>query len=57
LSGALYTNESAGRLFGERLKADGDRVTYVRLTNSDHNNVGPGDLGTVLDALVPNARE
>jgi hypothetical protein len=53
LSGPLYTNESAGQLFVERLKTDGDAVTYVRLTNSDHNTVGPDDLGTVLDALVP----
>jgi hypothetical protein len=57
LSGDLYTNESAGQLFAQWLKADGDTVTYTRLTDSDHNNVGPEDLGTVLDVLVPNARE
>jgi acetyl esterase/lipase len=57
LSGDLYTNESAGQLFTERLKVDDDTVTYIRLTHSDHNSVGPEDLGTVLDALVPNARE
>ena len=57
LSGAQYTNESAGQPFAERLKTDGDTVTYLRLTNSDHNNVGPDDLGSVLDQLVPNAWE
>ena len=42
--------------FVERLKAEGDTVTYIRLTSSNHNNVGPEDLGTVLNVLVPGAR-
>jgi Carboxylesterase family len=57
LSGDQYTNESAGQLFAERLKTDGDRVTYIRLTDSDHNHTGAEDLGTVLDVLVPNAQQ
>ena len=57
LSGDLYTNESAGQLFAERLKAERDKVTYVRLTDSDHNTVGPKDLETVLDLLVPKTQQ
>ena len=56
LGGDLYTNESAGQLFAEWLKADGDAVTYIRLTASTHNSVGPEDLETVLEALVPKAQ-
>ena len=46
LSGALYTNESAGQLFAEWLKTDGDTVTSARLTDSTHNSVGSADQGT-----------
>jgi len=51
--GDRITNESIEQLLVERLKADGDTVTYVRLTDSSHMNLGPQGMESFLDALVP----
>jgi predicted esterase len=56
LSGDLYTNGSVAPLFVERLKADGDTVTFIKLTDSSHNALGPKGIESLLEALVPNAR-
>ena len=56
LSGDLYTNGSVAPLFVERLKADGDTVTYIKLTDSNHTTLGPEDMKTFLEALVPKAQ-
>jgi hypothetical protein len=53
LSGDLYTQTSIEQLFVERLKADGDTVTHVRLKGFDHETLSAEDLKSVLDALVP----
>ncbi len=53
LEGDLITNESIEQLLVERLKADGDKVTYVRLTGSTHTNLSTEGMESVLDALVP----
>jgi acetyl esterase/lipase len=53
LSGDLYTNGSVAPLFVERLKADGDTVTYIKLTDSSHNTLGPEGMKSFLEALVP----
>jgi hypothetical protein len=47
------TNEEVERLFVERLEADGDAVTYIRLSRSTHEEVVPADFEIFLDALVP----
>jgi hypothetical protein len=39
VDGILTWEDSAGHLFAERLKADGDTVTHIRLISSDHNTV------------------
>jgi hypothetical protein len=56
LSGDLYTNGSVAPLFVERLKADGDTVTYIKLTDSSHNTLGPEGMKSFLEALVPKAQ-
>ena len=53
LSGDLYTQTSIEQLFVERLKADGDTVTHIRLKGFDHETLSAEDLKSVLDALVP----
>ncbi len=55
LSGNLYVNGSVAPLFVERLKADGDMVTFIKLSDSNHNTLGPEDTKTFLEALVPKA--
>jgi hypothetical protein len=55
LGGDLITNESIEQLLVERLKADGDEVTYVRLADSTHTNLSAEGMESLLDALVPNA--
>jgi hypothetical protein len=54
LGGDLITNESIEQLLVERLKADGDEVTYVRLADSTHTLLGEKGMESLLDALVPN---
>jgi hypothetical protein len=60
LSGALYTNGSAASLFVERLKADGDTVIFIRLSDSTHGTLGPEGMKfagacmpTLDDSLLP----
>ena len=57
LEGDLITNESIEQLLVERLKADGDTVTYVRLTDSTHTLLGEKGMESLLDALVPTPQE
>ena len=40
----------------ERLKADGDTVTKVRLSDSTHAKLSPNRMESFLDALVANAQ-
>jgi acetyl esterase/lipase len=56
LSGDLYVNGSVAPLFVERLKADGDTVTYIRLSDSNHTTLGPEGMKSFLEALVPKAQ-
>jgi hypothetical protein len=49
-------NEVSLKLFVQRLKADGDAVTYVRLTDSTHAELGPNGMESLLDALVPSTQ-
>lgn len=56
LRGDFYTNDGPERLFVERVKADGDTVTYVRLTDSTHESLGEQGMESFLDALVPNTK-
>jgi hypothetical protein len=56
LKGNLLTNESIEQLLVQRLKADGDKVTYVQLTDSSHEVLGEKGMESFLDALVPNAQ-
>lgn len=56
LSGDLITNQSIEQLLVKRLRADGDDVTYIRLSDSSHTNLGPEGMKSLLDALVPNAQ-
>ena len=44
------------RLLAERLRADGDTVTYVILTDSTHWDLGRKGMQSLLDALVPNTQ-
>ena len=53
LSGDLFTQTSIEQLFVERLKADGDTVTHIRLKDSTHDQLSTEDLKSLLDALVP----
>jgi predicted esterase len=57
LKGNLITNESIEQLLVQRLKADGDKVTYVRLTDSSHEELGPLGMKSFLEALVPSAQQ
>jgi hypothetical protein len=56
LKGDVYLNEDMLKLFVQRLKAAGDTVTYVRLTDSTHEVLGPDGLESLLDALVPSTQ-
>ncbi len=56
LSGGRYTNGGVAPLLVERLKADGDTVTYVPLTDSTHEDLGPLGMESLLEALVPDAK-
>ena len=56
LKGDYYLNEDLLRLFVQRLKADGDAVTYVRLTDSTHAVLGEKGMESLVDALVPSTQ-
>jgi acetyl esterase/lipase len=56
LAGDRYVNESVQQLLVERLKADGDTVTYVRFTDSKHTLLGRQGLASLVDACVPNTQ-
>jgi hypothetical protein len=56
LKGNVYLNEDMLKLFVQRLKAAGDTVTYVRLTDSTHELLGEEGLESLLDALVPSTQ-
>ncbi len=56
LSGGLYTQTSIEQLFVERLKADGNTVTHINLTDSTHTNLSPEGMESLVNALVPNAQ-
>ena len=56
LEGDLITNESIEQLLVQQLQADGDKVTYVRLTGSTHTNLSTEGMESFLDALVPGAK-
>jgi acetyl esterase/lipase len=49
----LYVNGDGMRLLADRMRADGDAVTYVTLTDSTHWKLGPQGMASLLDALVP----
>ena len=55
-AGERYLNEDLLKLFVQRLRADGDTVTYVRLTDSTHAVLGQKGMESLLDALVPSAQ-
>ena len=57
LSGDLYINGSVAPFFVGRLKADGDTVTFIRLTDSTHGTLGPEGMKSFLEALVPSAKQ
>ena len=50
-----YLNGAGMKLFAERLRADGDTVTYVTLTDSTHWKLGDEGMESLLGALVPDA--
>ena len=56
LEGGLYLNGDGMKLLAERLRADGDTVTYVTLTDSTHWDLGRKGMQSLLDALVPNTQ-
>jgi len=49
-------NEDVLKLFVQRLEAAGDAVTYVRLTDSTHAELGENGMEGLLDALVPSTQ-
>jgi hypothetical protein len=51
-----YINKSVLELLVERLRAVGDTVTYVRLSDSTHPVLGPKGMESLLDALVPSVQ-
>lgn len=53
--GGTYLNGAAMQLAAERLRAAGDTVTYVTLTDSTHWKLGDKGIESLLDALVPEA--
>ena len=56
LQGDYSMNEDVLKLFVQRLEADGDAVTYVRLTDSTHAELGENGMEGLLDALVPSTQ-
>lgn len=50
-------NEDLLRLFVQRLNAAGDKVAYVRLTDSTHSELGTNGMESLVDALVPSAQQ
>jgi hypothetical protein len=52
----VYFNSSGLKLFTERLRADGDTVSYITLVNSTHTDWSKEGLQSLLDAIVPNAQ-
>jgi hypothetical protein len=54
--GDRITNESIEQLLVERLEADDDTVTYVRLTDSSHEYLSPEGMESLLDALLPTSQ-
>ena len=49
-------NEDVLKLFVQRLKAAGDTVIYVRLTDSTHTVLSPEGMKSLLDAVVPHTQ-
>jgi len=56
LKSDVYLNEDMLKLFVQRLKAAGDAVVYVRLTDSTHAELGENGMEGLLDALVPSTQ-
>jgi hypothetical protein len=54
--GHRFTNDSVQALLVQRLRAAGDAVTYVRLTDSTHTWLSSEGMKSLLDALVPNTQ-
>lgn len=56
LKDGSFLNEDLLKLFVQRLKAAGDTVTYVRLTDSSHAELGEEGMESLLDALLPSTQ-
>jgi hypothetical protein len=54
--GERIQNDSGLELFVKRLQADGDKVTFVRLTDSTHAVLSAKGMESVLEAIVPNVK-
>jgi outer membrane protein assembly factor BamB len=55
-NGGRYNSSEGLRLFAERLRADGDTLTYIALTDSSHWELGKRGMASMLDALVPSSQ-
>jgi len=56
LQGDYSMNEDVLKLFVQRLEADGDAVTYVRLTDSTHAELGKNGMESLVETLVPSTQ-
>jgi acetyl esterase/lipase len=54
--GGRFINDGALKLLVQRLRAAGDKATYVQLTDSTHTVLGDRGMESLLNALVPSAR-
>ena len=54
--GGRFVNDGALRLLVQRLRAAGDKATYVQLTDSTHTVLGDRGMESLLDALVPDTQ-
>lgn len=52
-SGGNLYSMTEQKLLARRLRAAGDRVTWVKLTDSSHATLGDDGMKSLLDALVP----
>jgi hypothetical protein len=57
LKSDTYTIDDGQRLLVDRLKADGDTVTYVGLTDSTHTELSSEGMESLVSALVPKVKD
>ncbi len=57
LEALVFDTETSFQLFADFLRADGDEVTYITLSDSTHSGPSPEGEESIIDLLVPGAQQ